>query len=84
MAQRAEELVGETVEVLVEEVDAEAGTAEGRAAHQAPEVDGSTTVVGDGLQVGRIVSARVVGTDGADLVAELVPDRDPLAVAALA
>ena len=43
VAQRAEERVGEVVEVLVEEVDAEAGTAEGRAAHQGPEVDGSTT-----------------------------------------
>ena len=45
MAQRAEERVGEVVEVLVEEVSA-TGTTEGRAAHQAPEVDGTTTVRG--------------------------------------
>ena len=36
VAQRAEERVGEMVEVLVEEVDVDDGTAEGRAAHQAP------------------------------------------------
>jgi ribosomal protein S12 methylthiotransferase len=39
-AQRAEERVGEVMEVLVERVDA--GETEGRAAHQGPDVDGST------------------------------------------
>jgi ribosomal protein S12 methylthiotransferase len=43
-AQRAEDRIGEPVDVLVERV--EGGTAEGRAAHQGPEVDGSTTVHG--------------------------------------
>ena len=42
-AQRAEERIGSTVEVLVDSVDD--GVVEGRAAHQAPEVDGSTTLV---------------------------------------
>ena len=67
-AQRAEERVGETVEVLVEAVD---GDVEGRAAHQAPEVDGSTTLVGDvaGLRVGDLVTAIVTGTEGVDLIA---------------
>ncbi|TCC66203.1 radical SAM protein [Kribbella pittospori] len=58
-------------------VDAETGLAdgrsgEGRAAHQGPEVDGSTTVIGlpDGVNVGDMVSAKVVGTDGVDLIAE--------------
>src|SRR5688572_26319040 len=44
-AQRAEERMGSTVDVLVDTVD-EDGVAEGRAAHQAPEVDGSTTLRG--------------------------------------
>jgi ribosomal protein S12 methylthiotransferase len=57
---------------------------EGRAAHQAPEVDGSTTVSGPGLRVGQLVRARVVATEGADLVAELVADRDPAVAGALA
>ncbi len=70
VAQRAEDRVGQVVEVLVEEVDTAAGTAEGRAAHQGPEVDGSTTLLDAGhLVVGAMVVATVVGSEGADLVA---------------
>ncbi len=69
-AQRAEERIGERVEVLVESVAG--GTAEGRAAHQGPEVDGSTMVTGvpAGVRVGDLVSALVTGADGVDLRAE--------------
>ncbi len=44
---------------------------EGRAAHQAPEVDGSTTLVGGDVEVrpGDLVTALVTGSDGVDLVA---------------
>lgn len=78
-AQRAEERLGSTVEVLVDSVDG--GVVEGRAAHQAPEVDGSTTLVapeGGGvdlaaLRPGDLVRARVTGTEGVDLYA--VPDE---------
>ncbi len=70
--QRAEERIGSRVEVLVETITA-AGS-EGRAAHQAPEVDGSTTLVGDPqVGVGDLVEAYVTGTVGVDLVA--VPAR---------
>ncbi|MGW3818524.1 30S ribosomal protein S12 methylthiotransferase RimO [Streptomyces sp. NPDC005046] len=70
VAQRAEERVGETVHVLVESLDDEDG-ADGRAAHQAPETDGQVLFTsGEGLTVGRIVEAKVVGTEGVDLVAE--------------
>ncbi len=69
-AQRAEERVGSRVEVLLESVDG--GTAEGRAAHQGPEVDGSTTVTGlpRGARTGDLVTALVTGADGVDLLAE--------------
>ena len=70
MAQRADERIGSVVEVLVEQVDGD--TVEGRAAHQAPEVDGATTVRGPGLHVGDLVRAAVVSTEGIDLVADLV------------
>ena len=73
VAQRAEERVGETVSVLVEELDSLAGTAEGRGAHQGPEVDGTTTLLarpGPAYKVGEIVTAVVVDSHGADLVAE--------------
>jgi ribosomal protein S12 methylthiotransferase len=64
-AQRAEDRVGEVVDVLLED------GAEGRAAHQGPEVDGSTTVRGlTGQRRGDIVRAVVVASSGVDLVAE--------------
>ncbi|MFK4146773.1 30S ribosomal protein S12 methylthiotransferase RimO [Streptomyces sp. NPDC004065] len=70
VSQRAEERLGETVHVLVESVDAEEG-AQGRAEHQAPETDGQVLLRGgEGLGVGRMVEAKVVGTEGVDLVAE--------------
>jgi len=74
VSQRAEDRVGEPVEVLVEAVDRveSGGVAEGRAAHQAPEVDGTCSVRGlapADLVVGRFVRASVTGSDGADLVA---------------
>jgi len=66
---------------IAEELAASGRTAEGRAAHQGPEVDGSTTVSGlpEGVRVGDLVSAKVVGSDGVDLIAEfaaLVSPRD--------
>jgi ribosomal protein S12 methylthiotransferase len=70
-ADRAEARVGETVEVLLESVSGD--TAEGRAAHQGPEVDGSTTVTGLAADaaVGDLVAATVAGADGVDLVARV-------------
>lgn len=82
VSQRAEERVGETLHVLVESVGGEEG-AYGRGAHQAPETDGQVLFTnfedfadltsGEGLSVGRMVEAKVVGTEGVDLVAELLP-----------
>ena len=74
MAQRAADRVGETVEVLIEEAvlveEGGGGQYEGRAAHQAPDVDGSTTVLADRpLVPGDLVTAEVVESMGADLVA---------------
>ncbi|HEX2316875.1 MAG TPA: MiaB/RimO family radical SAM methylthiotransferase, partial [Thermomonospora sp.] len=69
-AQRAEERIGTAVEVLLEE-EVEPGAFEGRAAHQAPEVDGTVLVRGEGLAVGAFVTATVVDADGVDLVADV-------------
>ena len=71
MAQRAADRVGQTVEVLVEEVLGD-GRYEGRAAHQVPDVDGSSTLLADRtLAPGDLVTARVVESAGADLVAHV-------------
>jgi len=66
--QRAEERVGTEVDVLVESLLGDG--AEGRSAHQAPEVDGSTRLTGDlSVAVGDLVRARVTASEGVDLVA---------------
>ncbi|WP_035813875.1 30S ribosomal protein S12 methylthiotransferase RimO [Jiangella gansuensis] len=67
VAQRAEDRIGDIVEVLVESVAD--GVVEGRAAHQGPEVDGTTKVSGVTAAVGDLVECIVTGSDGADLVA---------------
>ena len=69
MSQRAEERIGSEVTVLVETV-LDDGVFEGRSGHQAPEVDGSTILYGEGLAVGDLVRATVIQASGADLVAE--------------
>ncbi|GAA1373586.1 30S ribosomal protein S12 methylthiotransferase RimO [Streptomyces beijiangensis] len=73
--QRAEERVGETLSVLVESVDEEDG-AVGRAEHQAPETDGHVVfTTSEGLVPGRMVEAKVVGSEGVDLVAECLVEE---------
>ncbi|MGW5071188.1 MiaB/RimO family radical SAM methylthiotransferase, partial [Streptomyces cyaneofuscatus] len=72
-SQRAEERVGETLQVLVESIesDEDGEVAIGRAAHQAPETDGQVVfTTREGLVPGRMVEAKAVGTEGVDLVAE--------------
>jgi MiaB/RimO family radical SAM methylthiotransferase len=82
MAQRASDRVGQTIQVLVEDVLGDgtpAGTGdrpsggwqyEARGTHQAPDVDGSVTLFANvELAPGDIVAARVTGSDGADLLA---------------
>lgn len=73
--QRAEERVGELVEVLVESLTDDDGEPEviGRARHQGPEVDGSTQLVGIEPAIGDLVKATVVDSLGVDLVAEVRP-----------
>jgi len=76
MAQRAESRLGETLDVLIEEEaeDGPEGSYLGRAAHQAPEVDGVTTVTSSvPLEAGDMVRAVVTGSEGVDLIADVKP-----------
>jgi tRNA A37 methylthiotransferase MiaB len=72
--QRAEERIGERVEVLVEGIDEDTDELTGRAAHQGPDVDGATILrLPRGARapaVGSIIAAVVLETDGIDLIAE--------------
>ena len=63
---RAQARIGEKVRVLIEDEELQ----EGRAAHQGPEVDGSTSFIGTSFKVGEYVDAVIVDSMGADLVAE--------------
>jgi ribosomal protein S12 methylthiotransferase RimO len=65
---RAQARIGETVRVLIEDAELQ----EGRAAHQGPEVDGTTTFIGTDFKVGQYVDAVVVDSMGADLVAKAI------------
>ena len=82
-AQRAEDRVGESVRLLVEESSPEGAVA--RAEHQGPDVDGTTLVLGSArdsagesaresarethLPIGTWLDARVVASEGVDLIA---------------
>ncbi|TQL78924.1 ribosomal protein S12 methylthiotransferase RimO [Stackebrandtia endophytica] len=74
--QRAAERIGQTLSVLVDTVDDDG--VDGRAAHQAPEVDGSTALIGEvtDLVPGDLVTAKVVDSIGVDLVAEVISVRE--------
>ncbi len=62
---RASARIGETVRVLIEDEELQ----EGRAAHQGPEVDGTTSFIGTDFKVGQYIDAVVIDSMGADLVA---------------
>jgi ribosomal protein S12 methylthiotransferase len=64
--------------VLVEQCADGAEPAIGRGAHQGPEVDGTTALIDTGadLRTGAVIRARVVATDGVDLVAQPQPALD--------
>jgi ribosomal protein S12 methylthiotransferase RimO len=83
-AQRAEERLGEPVEVLLtEDLSEEEGPGvwAGHAAHQDPDADGTTTVSGVPADAvaGQVVAADVVGSEGVDLLAvATVPALSPV------
>ena len=62
---RAASRVGEQVRVLIEDEENQ----EGRAGHQGPEVDGTTSFVGTSFKVGEYVDGVVTQSLGADLIA---------------
>ncbi len=76
MAQRAEDRIGERVEVLVEALDFDAderAVAIGRAGHQGPDDAATTVELGERtVAVGDLVSAVVIDVEGVDLVARLL------------
>ena len=74
MAQRAQDRIGELVQVVIESFDEESNCYVGHAGHQGPD-DGETQILGaagtKALEIGQLVSVRVIDSSGVDLVAEL-------------
>lgn len=76
ISERAAARHGEEVSILMED----AQEAEGRAAHQGPEVDGSTRLVemqtfvreSGRYQIGNYIRGEVIGSDGVDLLARVI------------
>ena len=68
VANRAQSRIGQSVRVLIEDAELQ----EGRAAHQGPEVDGTTSFIGTDFAVGEYIDAVIVDSMGADLVAEVL------------
>jgi ribosomal protein S12 methylthiotransferase RimO len=67
VSMRAQARIGESVRVLIEDSELQ----EGRAAHQGPEVDGTTSFIGTDFKVGEYIDAVITDSMGADLVAEV-------------
>ena len=65
VSMRAAARIGENVRVLIEDSELQ----EGRAAHQGPEVDGTTSFIGTNFEVGQYIDAVIIDSMGADLVA---------------
>jgi ribosomal protein S12 methylthiotransferase len=82
MDQRAAERIGESHNVLIEEIVADNGDGSpkrygDRAGHQAPEVDGATEVITHRpLAIGDLAAVRVSGSHGVDLVAGLIDEQE--------
>ena len=72
---RSEMFIGREVDVLIEEIDSEAGEAWGRSYRDAPEVDGLVCVSGEGaarLKPGDLVRAKIYDCNENDLFGGLV------------
>jgi len=67
------------VEVLIDRASEKKGQWKGRTSGQAPEIDSVTIVEGPELHAGKMVTAKVSGSRGYDLVAE-IPARRSLRV----
>jgi len=71
-AEKLARKIGQTMQVLVDDVDEEGSVA--RSAADAPEIDGLVYINGEELEVGEFVTVRVTDSDEHDLWAEVVKE----------
>lgn len=73
MAQKQAQMVGKTIEIIIDDVDGENGLFIARSVYDAPEIDGEVYIdYTDKVQIGDIVKVKVTSSDVYDLYAELV------------
>jgi ribosomal protein S12 methylthiotransferase RimO len=71
---RAASRIGDNTQVLIEDIDPETGIT-GRTPFQGPEADGTTTLTGlTNPRIGQLVQARIIDSEGVDLIAEAIHD----------
>jgi ribosomal protein S12 methylthiotransferase len=63
-------MIGKTMEILIDEPTDEEGVWVGRAEFQAPDVDSMTYVIGENLEAGQFVQAKIIQTEDYDLLAQ--------------
>ncbi len=71
-AEKLDKKVGQTMTVLVDDVDEQGSLA--RSSADAPEIDGLVYIDGEDLEVGEFVTVKITRSDEHDLHAELVSD----------
>ncbi len=72
-AERLQRRIGQTMQVLVDEIDEDEGVAIARSAADAPEIDGNVYIEGEGateLRIGEFALVRITDADEYDLYAE--------------
>ena len=72
---KARAKIGKKVEVLIDRASEKKGQWIGRTSGQAPEIDSVTIVEGPELHAGKMVTAKVSGSRGYDLLAEIGAGR---------
>ncbi len=69
---RNQAMIGQTVEVLYEDIDYERNLFVGRTEQNAPEVDGFVYFSGEFADVGEVYKVKITAMDGYDLIGEIV------------
>ena len=76
-----ETLVGYELDVLIDAPGEQPGTYLGRTFADAPEIDGTVTVFGEGLKIGAFAPVVIVERDDYDLVGEAVQEESDVVAA---
>ena len=72
VAERNSALVGQTLNIIYEDIDFDKNMFVGRTEYDAPEIDGLVYFSGNNVEVGNYYNVEITGFDGYDLIGRLV------------